>query len=133
KVVIVDELQKAAIRNNWGLCQNNGFVYVYNGCYWKRMDRGELETFLGKAARKMGVNRIDAKECIFKAQLVAQFYSDAMLHKPLPVNGRVLINFQNGTLEINDGKQRFRTFQGSDFLTYQLPFAYDPEAKAPHW
>lgn len=133
KVIVVDELQKVAKRNRWNLCQNHGFVYLYNGCYWKRLDKDELESFLGKVARKMGVNWIDAKEATFKRLLLEQFFSDAQLSRPIPTNGQVLINFQNGTLEINKGKHIFRGFNPTDFLTHQLPFAYDPKATAPKW
>jgi putative DNA primase/helicase len=42
-----------------------------------------------------------------------------------------LINLCNGTLEISPGKTQLRIFDRNDFLTYQLPFSYNPEAKAP--
>jgi putative DNA primase/helicase len=131
KVVIVDQLQKIAKQNHWGLCQNHGFIYVYNGGYWKRIDNDVLETFLGRAAQKMGLNWIESRESEFKAKLVKQFFSDASLPRPERKKGRVLINFQNGTLEIINGKHQLRPFDQNDFLTYQLPFAYDPEATAP--
>lgn len=133
KVIVIDELLKVAARNHWGLCQNNGLVYIFNGCYWKSFDLDVLESFLGRVARKMGVNWIDARECGFKSQLVEQFFSDAMLPRPKPVKGKVLINFLNGTLEITDGKLKRRGFDQNDFLTYQLPFQYDPQAQAPRW
>jgi len=43
----------------------------------------------------------------------------------------VLINLQNGTFEINNKGIQLRPFDRSDFLTYQLPFEYDPKATAP--
>jgi putative DNA primase/helicase len=43
----------------------------------------------------------------------------------------VLINLKNGTFEITSKKRKLREFRRSDFLTHQLPFEYDPEAKAP--
>lgn len=133
KVIVIDELLKVATKNRWGLCQNNGLVYLFNGCYWRSFGKDVLESFLGKVARKMGVNWIDARECLFKSQLVEQFFSDAMLPRPEPVKGKVLINFLNGTLEITDGRLKLRNFEQNDFLTHQLPFDYNPKAEAPRW
>src|SRR5690625_7351258 len=45
----------------------------------------------------------------------------------------ILINLMNGTIEITPDKQELRDFQADDFLTYQLPFRYDPEAEAPRF
>jgi putative DNA primase/helicase len=133
KVVVVDQLQKIAKRNQWGLCQSNGFIYVYNGCYWKRIDEDTLKTFLGKVAEKMGIHWIESREANFKIELVKQFFADMAMSKPQRTKGKVLINFQNGTLEIVNGKYKLREFRPRDFLTYQLPFNYDPKATAPMW
>ncbi len=40
------------------------------------------------------------------------------------------LNLQNGTFEINDKGTQLRPFNHSDFLTYLLPFKFDPNAKA---
>ena len=47
-------------------------------------------------------------------------------------SNKVLINLQNGTFEIDPiNGTRLRPFDRADFITYQLPFEYNPEAKAP--
>ena len=38
---------------------------------------------------------------------------------------------KNGTFEVGIEKTILRPFDRSDFITYQLPFEYDPTAKAP--
>lgn len=47
--------------------------------------------------------------------------------------GDHLVNFQNGTLELDDDLccWDFREARREDYLTVQLPVDYDPEAKAP--
>src|SRR5690606_14910936 len=44
---------------------------------------------------------------------------------------KILINLQNGTFEITPTKQFLREFKSEDFLTYQLPFEYNPKAECP--
>jgi putative DNA primase/helicase len=53
------------------------------------------------------------------------------LSNPPGDNNKVLINLQNGTFEISPQGTVLRPFDRADFLTYQLPFKYNPEAKAP--
>lgn len=43
------------------------------------------------------------------------------------------MNFKNGTLEIFPDKQILRKPSAEDFLTYQLPFEYNPNASAIKW
>ena len=52
---------------------------------------------------------------------------------PTPESNKdtVLINLKNGTFEISPQGRKLRPFDRSDFITYQLPFEYNPQAKAP--
>ncbi|MCK6695793.1 MAG: DNA primase, partial [Thermoanaerobaculia bacterium] len=130
-VVSVEEVLRLARLNNWALCRNGDLLYLYNGAYWSQLTADEVQTFLGEAARSMGIDRIDSCHYEFREKLYKQFLAVAYLPKPEPNRGSVLINLQNGTLEISrDGAKR-RDFRAEDFLTYQLPFAYDPDAAAP--
>lgn len=38
-----------------------------NGPFWLQMDENDVETFLGKAFAKMGVNSLDAKDFEIRA------------------------------------------------------------------
>ena len=58
-------------------------------------------------------------------------YSLCYNNEPEIDKRKVLINLQNGTFEINNGETKKRDFNPKDFLTYQLPFSYDPAATAP--
>lgn len=63
-------------------------------------------------------------EALFK-QLLSSSVS------PVPEKTKeVKINLQNGTFVCNDGSFEIRSFSPDDMLTYQLPFDYNPNAKA---
>jgi len=130
-VCTVDEMLETAMRNQWQLCRNNGQTFIYNGVYWKPLDRDLLHSIFGEAAEKMGVPRIDARHYLLRREFILQFESIAYLPPPEPNSGTTLINLFNGTFEINQGKQILRPPSANDFITYQLPFSYDPEAVAP--
>jgi putative DNA primase/helicase len=130
-VLVVEQLLKIAQANEWGLCKKNDFIYLYNGSYWTNIDKEQFQFFLGKVALKMGVNKFKGKIHTFKDDLYKQFLSDAYLPTPKSDKKSVFINLQNGTFEISPNKRGLREFRQSDFITHQLPFEYDPEAKAP--
>jgi len=130
-VLSIENALEFAIKNDWGLCKNHDFIYLYNGAFWNELDKNEFQKFLGEAAEKMGVAKFSARYYLFREQLFKQFLSTAYL--PTPENNKetVLINLQNGTFEISPQGTYLRPFDRSDFITYQLPFEHNPEAKAP--
>lgn len=132
-VISIDEILKLAKVNNWNLCINNGNVYLYNGFYWSEVPHDLLKSFLGEAAARQGIDKLTSKHFNYRDNLLKQFFSAAYLKEPEADPDKVLINLQNGTLEIsaNSGEIKLREFKASDFLKYQLPFEYDPLAKAP--
>ena len=104
---------------------------MYNGTYWDELDKETFQKFLGNAAEKMGVPTFSARYYKFRKELYEQFLGTAYLEPKPPLANRVLINLQNGTFEVSPKGTQLRLFDRSDFLTYQLPFEYDPQAKAP--
>ena len=56
-----------------------------------------------------------------------------MAYLPTPESNKdkVLINLLNGTFEISKQGTNLKQFDHSDFITYQLPFEYNPQSKAP--
>ncbi len=132
-VIAVDRVLELAKNNNWGLCKKHDFIYLYNGAYWSELEEDLLESFLGRAANKMGVNKYDARFYLFREKLLKQFMSIAHLPTPKKPEGLVMVNLRNGTVEINPKKEvpiRLRPPNQADFITYQLPFDYDEEAVA---
>lgn len=130
-VLSVENLLKIAERNRWGLCKNHDFIYLYNGTFWAEIDKETFQKFLGEAAERMGVAKFSARFYQFREQLFKQFLATAYLPTPENNKDTVLINLKNGTFEISPQGTKLRPFDRSDFITYQLPFKYNPQAKAP--
>ncbi len=130
RIITIREILSAAKLNQWDLCRNQAFVYAFNGCYWSLLESDNLRAFLGQAAKKMGVPWVKAEDYVFTKQLLEQFLDSAHFPKPDKTDG-VLIPLLNGTFEVSSGKRILRGFDKRDFLTYQLPFNYDPTATAP--
>ena len=130
-VCSIEHLIQKASENNWGICRHLSFIYLYNGAYWEIAEKESFKLFLGKAVEKMGMDKFDAKLYYVQEQLFKQFIAVAHLPKPKNNTSKVLVNFKNGTFEIDAAKRKLRQPKPEDFITYQLPFDYNPKAKAP--
>ena len=130
-VLSIENALQFAEKNRWGLCKNHDFIYLYNGTFWAEIDKETFQKFLGEAAEQMGVAKFSARFYQFREQLFKQFLATAYLPTPESNKDTVLINLQNGTFEISPQGTKLRPFDRSDFITYQLPFEYNPQAKAP--
>jgi len=130
-VIIVDEFLRTATNKRFGLCINNGVVYVFNGEYWRHISGETMRHTLGKVANLLGLEYKTATHYKFKEALLKQFYSSAYLPPPRRINSEVRINLLNGTFLINQMGQRLYDFDQRDFITHQLKFKYDTEATAP--
>jgi putative DNA primase/helicase len=130
-IISIENALKFAETNNWGLCKNHDFIYLFNGTFWAEIDKETFQKFLGEASEKMGVAKFSARFYQFREQLFRQFLSTAYLPTPESNKDTVLINLLNGTFEISPQGTKLRPFDSSDFITYQLPFEYNPQAKAP--
>jgi putative DNA primase/helicase len=130
-VLSVENALQVAIKNRWGLCKNHDFIYLYNGTFWSQLDKETFQKFLGESAEKMGVPKFTARYYEYREKLNKQFLAAAYLPTPETDKNTVLINLQNGTFEINEKGTSLRSFDSKDFITYQLPFEYNPQATAP--
>ena len=126
----IENILLLAENNRWGLCKNQNLIYLFNGSYWSEINKEVFQKFLGNAAEKMGVPIFNARYYEFKERLYKQFLSAAQLDITPPLGKKVLINLQNGTFEVSPHGTQLRPFDRSDFLTYQLPFEYNPKSKA---
>ena len=131
QIIVVEQLLKIAIDNKFSLCKKNGSVYVFNGAYWKQIEKEELEHFFGIVAEKFGVAEFTAKHYLFKQELVKQFLSSAYLKEVKSKVGEVKINLLNGTFVISPEGNYMKPFDKNDFLRHQLPFSYDENADCP--
>lgn len=129
-VGVIKYLLETAKRKNYNLTIKNGVIYVFNGEMWVSLNKEDLKLFLGKCAEKMGCHETLASLFEFQDKLVKQFFASAHFPQKDVDTSKILINFKNGTLEIiADGTWKLRSFDNKDFLTYQLPFAFDAKAE----
>jgi putative DNA primase/helicase len=135
-VITVEKILELAKKYDWGLCKRLDFIYLYNGAFWNEIEKDTLQAFLGSVAYKMGVDRFESKYHRFRDELLKQFMVTAHLPAPEKYGPEVLINLKNGTVEINpeaETKVQLRPPESDDFITYQLPFEYDPYATSPRF
>jgi putative DNA primase/helicase len=130
-VIVIEQILHLAKVNNWGLCRNYDFIYLFNGEYWQLIDEEDLKAFLCLVAQKMGMDTYIAKVFHFRDHLFKQFIASAHLPKPEFSKDSVFINLQNGTFEITPTHTKLRSFNHHDFMTYQLGFKHDLDAKMP--
>jgi len=130
-VLSIENALTLAEKKRWSLCKNHDFIYLYNGTFWAEIDKETFQKFLGEAAEQMGVAKFSARFYQFREQLFKQFLATAYLPTPESNKDTVLINLQNGTFEISPQGTKLRPFDRTDFITYQLPFEYNPQATAP--
>lgn len=130
-VLSIENTLLIADKNRWSLCKNHDFIYLYNGAFWYEVYKETFQMFLGEAAEQMGAPKFEARYYQFREQLYKQFLATAYLPTPESDKDKVLINLKNGTFEISQLGTNLRPFDRSDFITYQLPFEYNPQAKAP--
>lgn len=127
-------IMEVAKEKGWNICSlEDGRIYIYNGQYWKSITEKEIQSFLGEAANRMGVEKYTAEYYQFQETLLKQFFVNTFTKLPEQSRDRVLINLLNGTLEITRNGAQLLPFKATDMLMYQLPFPYDPAAKWPRW
>lgn len=130
-VVAVQELLRQIEGQSAGLTYSNGLAYCFYGTYWHELATEETKAFLTAAAIALGMKQHEAQHFESQDNLYKQFIATTRQLQPHQRREKVLINFANGTLEIENGKLLLRPARKEDFLKYQLPYSYDPGAGAP--
>lgn len=129
--IIVDNLMATAEKKECGISVINGMPYYYNGCYWAILQEEFVRHYLSAVAEMSGLEHFQASKVKLQDLLYKQFVSIAAMPQDVSSDKKVMINLKNGTFVCEDGIFEIRPFSPEDRLTYQLPFDYDPEAKAP--
>lgn len=132
-VLVIENLIEKTKELNLDIIFKDGKIYVYNGEFWEVALEKDFNYFLGQFALELGVDKFEAKFFKFKEDLYKQFISESNLKHVKPATNSTLINLNNGTFEISENHNKLREFRKEDFLTYQLPFDYDPEATTDKW
>ena len=97
--------------------------YEWNGRIWNKTSDYIVEKYAGDA---YGFNfRTAQRMKQIRQHLYSQKLSDVEFNK------RNLMNFPNGTLELDTGI--FREHRRSDYCSFAQSYAYDPEARCPRW
>lgn len=132
-VVTVREILKQTEAQGAGLAFSAGSYYIYSAGYWRELDRLTLQAFLTAAGIALGLKPNHAQHFETQDALRKQFEATALQLDPQRAPGLVLINFENGTLEIEGNRLTLRPPRRADFLKYQLPYSYDPAASCPQF
>lgn len=108
----------------------NGNVYYYNDCYWELLEENLVKHYLSMVAEKSGLPHFQAAKVNFIELLYKQLITASALPMPKCDTKEVKINLKNGTFKCSNGKIEFSPFSPDDRLIYQLPFEFNPDAKA---
>ncbi|GAB6044830.1 phage/plasmid primase, P4 family [Caminibacter profundus] len=131
KVGLIEYLLNLAKNKDWKIIKDESdTIYIYNGAYWIPFSKSEIIEFLRNFSLKVGLPLLEAKDEAFIEKLYKQLIS------ALPIRKRKksalnLINLQNVTFNIET--MQLQDFNPNDFLTYQLPFEYNPNAVNHLW
>ena len=129
-VVTVEELLTISNKNNWDLAIKDDAIYAYNGKYWGLISQNDFKFFLGDVALKIGVEKIQSKHFRFRDDLYKQFFALAKPPSNIEEDNLVKINLLNGTYIFSENKSELTSFNKGDFMTYQLPFEFNPDSGA---
>lgn len=97
-------------------------IMEYNGHYWKKTKDETVKRYIRKEMPRVATNsRLNSVLGIIKAEVSTD----------LIPNEKPLINFTNGTFEIENGI--LREHRENDFISYELPYPYNPSIKSTDW
>ncbi len=132
-VAIIYEVMKAAKKMDLGICVRHKVIYLFTGKYWLETNDEDIRRRLSRISEKLGFYSPGvAATSEFKKKLFAQFMDTGIDEAAAVVKSdTVLINLNNGTLEIKGESVELRPHNRDDFLTYALSYDYDPVAVAP--
>ncbi len=132
-VAIIYEIIEAAKKINLGIAVKHGVIYVYNEKYWEEIEDEGFKKILSTLSEKMGFySPLVARTSEFKEKLFKQLMNTGIDEAATPKSKNViLINLNNGTLEIDKHNVKLRQHDREDFLTYALDYDYEPTALSP--
>lgn len=132
-VVAVREILRQVEDLGSGLACMSGGYYIYSAGYWQELDKPSLEAFLTAAAVALGMKPNEAQHYKTQDELRFQFEKLAAWATPARCRRKVCVNFQNGTLDIENGRLQLREHRRADLLKYKLPYDYTPGATCPQF
>lgn len=127
-VCIVDQILQRCGSSSRGIAFFIGAFFYFTGRYWAELGVPIVRRFLLEAGIRSGFRRVDAKHHYFVDELEKQFRSTVQIEQPELHAEKYLLNFLNGTLEIEGGVPVFRPHRKEDMLTNTLNCDYDEHA-----
>ncbi len=109
---------------------------VYSGTHWKPADEQAMIDFCRNCAERMQIPSVYAHDHSFMNAVREQILFCLSRHheKDEEDESTVLVNLQNGTLEVSSHGILFREHRRKDYLKFVLPYNYDSTAThCPLW
>lgn len=132
-IYCIKHLLKKCDEKDLRIVFTGGDLYGYNGRYFEKLDESQLQLTLSIYCQKCEVPERISDVVDFRDRLIKQLKSEAYRQPPISATGKVLLNLNNGTLEVSTGEIKLRDHSQKDFLTYCLDFDYDSTATCPIW
>lgn len=130
-VRVVGEMNRACNEQETRIIDNGSGIYIFVETHYQRVDKKNLFIYIAQQSVKMGVNPTTAERAQFIEDIGKQVsYS---CYHPFDTGSRnsTIINLVNGELHITNGNKELKPHSIESYMTYVLPFEYDPEAKCP--
>jgi putative DNA primase/helicase len=111
----------------------SGGTHLFVGTHWAKVSRSQLRRFLGRAGIRCGINPVEGRYHRFIDDMENQLRSETSVEEPDRAGSPSLMNFTNGTLEVQELEVVFREHRAEDMLTHLLPCEYRPDASCTSW
>ena len=117
-----DEIAKVVMKKHKFIHNPSLGIMEYNGRYWQSITDEQCRKYIGQEYSSVRtLSKLNSVLGLIKADTVTD---------KIP-NEKPLINFVNGTFEIETGN--LREHNENDFLSYELPYPYNPNAYSSDW
>lgn len=108
---------------------SGAIVYLYNGKFWQVVERVWIKELLQGMLMASGYDKLEA-QTIYLVNLLLDTFYQMTPSQPSAESDRVLINLNNGTLEVlPTGETKLNQFRHGDMMTYCLPYDYKENSK----
>jgi len=106
-------------------------TYLFNGKYWLPITEGFIRNLLRNVLVKMGYDPLES-QTVGLSDLLVRTSWNKVPKSPNKNNRQILINLDNGTLEIMpNGEVKQLRFNPDNFMLYCLPYEYNHNSKTP--
>lgn len=130
KIYAIKALVDKAEELGYPIADFNRSIQVYTGKRWMKVEDEEAQVFLMKALEKLGVPKLICGDVEFVKRSLKQLNLESHINVK-EMKSMDLINFDNVTLHLNGEEFKSRDHNPKDYLSYVLPYEYNPKATCP--